>query len=250
MKPLLSLLLALTSVGSIAVGATTDNLLVNPGAESGSITGWTPYGPTGYPTVDNGSFDKGINPHSGSYDFVAHSGAQDRLWQTISFTDSAVTSQGITTAMIDAGQVIYNFSFWEQGLNQGNPSDEAGIELFFWNDSGQVINPNPSVFWLDSHNGEWMQYTYSAALPATTRSVDYYILFQRNQGSDNDAFVDDANFTLETSLGSTPTPEPSTVLMLITALALGYRRISRAFICYCGSGNEYSRSYKCLPPSL
>jgi hypothetical protein len=234
MKRLLPLLFAASLAASLASGATTSNLLVNPGAESGSITGWNPYGPTGSPTVDSGNFDKGINPHSGSYDFLGHSGAQDHLWQTISFTDSSVTAQGITTALIDAGQVTYNFSFWEQSLNQGNPSDEAGVQLFFWDGSDDLLTPNPPVFWQDANGGQWLQYSYSAQVPATARSVDYYILFQRNQGNDLDAFVDDNVFTLQTSsLGATATPEPSTSGLLITGLLTavfiaGYRRVSRS----------------------
>jgi hypothetical protein len=46
----------------------TGNLLTNPGAETGNLTGWTAAGGTGA-GVDNGSFDPGINPHTGSYDF-------------------------------------------------------------------------------------------------------------------------------------------------------------------------------------
>jgi hypothetical protein len=37
------------------------NLLTNPGAETGNLTGWTAAGNTGA-GVDNGSFDPGIDP--------------------------------------------------------------------------------------------------------------------------------------------------------------------------------------------
>jgi len=51
----------------------TGNLLTNPGAETGSLAGWTVGGPS-TAFVDNGAFDPGINPHSGAYDFVGGSG--------------------------------------------------------------------------------------------------------------------------------------------------------------------------------
>jgi hypothetical protein len=49
-------------------GLLTNSLLTNPGAETGGLTGWSIGGGTG-PSVDNGTFDRGINPYDGSYDF-------------------------------------------------------------------------------------------------------------------------------------------------------------------------------------
>ncbi len=75
----------------------TGNLLVNPGAELGSLANWTPGGP-GNPTVDDGTFDGGINPHTGSFDFLGHDSASSSLSQNVS-----VTNVGVPTTMIDSG---------------------------------------------------------------------------------------------------------------------------------------------------
>jgi hypothetical protein len=48
------------------------------------------------------------------------------LYQTFS-----VITQGVTASDIDAGNVTANLSFWEQGLNQNDPSDDAGVTLFY-----------------------------------------------------------------------------------------------------------------------
>jgi hypothetical protein len=60
------------------------NLLLNPGAETGTTSGWTVdnpmFGGTSNPGVDNGSFDPGINPHSGSY--IYSIGAWENITET------------------------------------------------------------------------------------------------------------------------------------------------------------------------
>ena len=57
-KPIVLLASLLISTQSHA------NLLKNSGVELGDLSGWTLGGISG-PTVDNGSFDPGINPHLG-----------------------------------------------------------------------------------------------------------------------------------------------------------------------------------------
>src|ERR1700761_5453721 len=91
----------------------TTNLLTNPGAETGDLTGWT-IG-MGSPGIDHGTFDPGINPHAGSSDFYGHSFGVGTLSQTVNL----IGTQGITAADIGTGALVANVSFWEQGLDQG-----------------------------------------------------------------------------------------------------------------------------------
>jgi hypothetical protein len=132
-------LLALALLMALSRGALGgSNLLVNPGAETGTTSGWTVdnplFGGTSNPGVDNGSFDPGINPHSGSYDFYGHTGPFGTLDQIVSL------SGVVTNGQIDSGLTSATVSFWEQSLNQGNPSDSAGVSLYFLNSSNAVIN--------------------------------------------------------------------------------------------------------------
>ena len=163
--------LALTLACPVYAGPPTSNLLSNPGAEAGSIAGWTPGG-NFTPSVDSGSFDPGINPLTGNFDFYGVSSASDSLTQNISL----VGSQGITQAAIDSGLLSANMSFAEQGLNQGASSDDAQIQLSFLDTSGTAI----SVFTtpeIDSHSGAWQAYNSSTLIPVGTRSINYSMLF-------------------------------------------------------------------------
>jgi len=185
------------SLGAMVIPAMADtsNLLLNPGAESGSTTNWV-IGGVSNPAVDNGTFDSGINTHSGSFDFYGHTGA----WGTLSQTVFLPGNQGIKTADIDAGLLHANVSFWEQGLSQGTPSDEACINLSFFDSSTNLISTNSTPF-IDSHNLAWQNYSTQIAIPPGTRLITYTMYFFRNVGSDNDSFVDDNVLTITAPSG-------------------------------------------------
>jgi len=178
-----------------ADGVTTSNLLANPGAETGDLTGWTAGGP-GAPIVDDGSFDPGINPNGGKYDFCGYSEDSSTLSQTVSILVS-----GITPGLVDSGTLLANLSFWEQGLSQGDPSDNASVKLTFVNASSVAIGSVSSPI-VDSHDSAWQNYSSAYAIPAGTRSITYTMQFFRNSGTDLDAFIDDNSLTI----GQTNTP--------------------------------------------
>jgi hypothetical protein len=173
----------------------TTNLLLNPGAEAGTTTNWV-IGGVSNPGVDNGSFDPGINPHSGSYDFFGRTGAEGTLSQTVYLPGN----QGITSALIDAGLLAANVSFWEQGLNQGTPSDEAGVIITFLDGNTNLISTSATPF-IDSHNLTWQNYSNQYAIPAGARLITYSMDFYRNVGNDNDSFIDDNVLTVATLPG-------------------------------------------------
>jgi hypothetical protein len=168
----------------------TTNLLLNPGAETGNTTNWV-IGGVSNPGVTNGTFDPGINPHSGSYDFFGRTGAEGTLSQRVYLPGN----QGITSALIDAGLLAANVSFWEQGLSQGTPSDEARVIIAFLDSNTNLISTNATPF-LDSHNLTWQNYSNQYAVPIGTRLIVYTMDFFRNDGSDNDSFIDDNVLTV------------------------------------------------------
>ena len=69
MKWTLRVALQIGLLASLSVAARGGNLLINPGAEAGNLTGWTVGGDSN-PGVDNGSFDPGVDPHSGAFRFL------------------------------------------------------------------------------------------------------------------------------------------------------------------------------------
>jgi len=193
----------------------TGNLLTNPGAETGDLTGWT-IGGSGTPVVDNGTAELPVVllPNSGTYDFGGHTGPAggspptvlgDSLSQTVSILVS-----GITPALVDSGVLSAELSFWEQGLNQGNPSDDASVQLTFLDGSGVPISTVTSPI-IDSHNLTWENFSGSYAIPAGTSAITYTMQFWRNQGTYTDAFVDDNLLTIGT-------PEPATILLMLSGL--------------------------------
>ena len=172
---------------------TTTNLLINPGAETGDISDWTS-GMASTSSVDNGSFDKGLSPHSGNYDFFGHHEPLATLSQTISL----IGNQGITASMIDGGNLFADVSFWEQGLAQGEPSDSGSILLTFLGTSNNIIGTTSTPI-IDSHDKTWKNSSSQYSIPAGTRSIGYTMNFIRHQGSDNDAFVDDNSLIVTNS---------------------------------------------------
>jgi hypothetical protein len=196
----------------------TTNLLTNAGAENGDLTGWT-----GTASLDNGSFD-GIDPYSGSYDFF---GGRDTPFpiHTLSQTVSLVSNQGITAADIDTGSLVATVSFWEQGANEGNPSDDAEIAVEF-HDATHLLSAGSTPV-LDSHGGSWGFQSTTFSIPPGTRSIRYTMEFLRNAGTNSDAFVDDASLTIASPAVSV-TPEPSALGLLVAAIfAAGALRAAR-----------------------
>jgi len=168
----------------------TTNLLLNPGAEAGTTTNWV-IGGVSNPGVDNGTFDSGIKTHSGSFDFFGRSGAEGTLSQTVFLPGIP----GITSGLIDAGLLTANVSFWEQGYNQGTPSDEARVIVTFLDANTNLIGTNATPF-IDSHNLTWQNYSNQYAIPVGTRLITYTMDFHRNVGNDNDSFIDDNVLTV------------------------------------------------------
>lgn len=175
------------------------NLLKNSGAELGDLTGWT-LGGISNPTIDNGGFDRGINPHAGQYMFRGGVGAYGSLTQNVPLTGLGLKRE-------------LGVAFWEQGLDQDTPSDDGFVTLTYRSSSGAILGTQTSVD-VDSHNGVWTQYQGIFAVPLDAVSVDYTMNFKRNFGRDLDAFFDDNSLTLTT------VPEPSTAWLTFAGLAL------------------------------
>jgi hypothetical protein len=175
-------------------------LLVNGGAEAGNLSGWT-VGGVSNPRIDDGSFDPGIDPRSGSYMFSGNQG----LWGSLT---QNVLLPGLGTARRLA------MSFWEQGLDQDNPSDDGHVSLTYRALDGSVIGTVSSEV-IDAHDGVWRNYQRSFDVPLSAYSVDYTMVFTRNFGRDLDSFFDDNSLSLVGEV-----PEPSSWLIVGLGLAV------------------------------
>ncbi len=191
----------------VSAQVVTSNLLTNPGAEAGNLSGWTVL--VGNAMTDSGTFNPGINPFNGSFDFVG--GSANPLGQVSQTIDLLGTGQ-VSIADLDAGTTTADVTFWEQGLNQGSPSDNAAIKLTFLDAAGAILS-SVSTLTVDSHTGSWTKDAESFLLPIGTRYITYTMLFQRNAGSDNDSYIDDNLLTLTIAV-----PEPGSLALLLGGL--------------------------------
>lgn len=192
--------IALAATSLFLVCSAQASLLVNGGAETGTLEGWTAGGVSN-PTIDDGSFDPGIDPRSGDYMFLGGRGKLGTLTQNVVLGESA-------------GQRRLQLSFWQQGLDQGTPSDSGYVSLTYRALDGSILGVAASEV-LDSHEGAWQQYRGWFDVPASAFSVDYTMHFVRNFGYDLDNFFDD------NVLDMFKVPEPGTLALgLAGALAI------------------------------
>jgi hypothetical protein len=163
----------------------TTNLLLNPGGEANSLVNWIAGGDSG-PRVDNGTFDIGINPHSGTNDFLGGHGNVGTLTQIVPL----VGNPGVTAVSIDSGMLLAYVSFWGQGLGQSSPSDDGYVGLVFLGSTSNSISvwSSPEI---DSHSGTWSNYSTYLPIPTGTRFIQYTMYFILHAGSDLDGFIDD-----------------------------------------------------------
>ncbi|MDN4038571.1 PEP-CTERM sorting domain-containing protein [Massilia sp. YIM B02443] len=181
-------------------------LLKNGGAELGTLEGWTAGGVSS-PGIDDGSFDEGINPRTGSFMFYGGRGSFGSLTQSVLLPNYGQSRQ-------------VRVSFWEQGLDQDIPSDQGYVSLT-WRDIDGGVLGSVQTPGIDSHDGIWTNWNGLFAVPASAFTVDYTMHFVRNVGRDLDAFFDENELTM--------VPEPGSIAMLaLGALALaGVQRRSR-----------------------
>ncbi|MGH7584009.1 MAG: carbohydrate binding domain-containing protein [Gemmatimonadales bacterium] len=109
-KPIaLFILVAATSL--VATRLSAQNIVTNPGFETGDFTGWTQFGNTGFTGVDDG------NPHSGTYD---------------AYFGPVGSTGGIFEDLVTVPGTTYTLTFWLASDGGGPNSFDAswgGIPL-------------------------------------------------------------------------------------------------------------------------
>ncbi len=172
-----SLLLLLTCASSNA-----QNLVVNPGFETGDLTGWT------FIAASSGSdfYVSTLYPHSGSYDaaFGAVGNYDDSILQAVPTTP---------------GQ-SYTISFWLI-----HPTGESANDFSAYWDGNELMSSSPPLPLLNADEFSYTQYTFTEpGDPSTSTTVLEF------SGREVPAwfYLDDVSVT------AVGVPEPATILLL------------------------------------
>lgn len=228
-----------------ALYADTTNLLTNPGAESGSLSGWidgsgsafTAFIPTDTP---GGFFLLYPKPHTGNWEFSDDGGVERggmELVQSVS-----VFTQGITAAMVNTGTLSAQFSFWENGLvlpdgssfAPGN-SGSGQVTIFLEGAGGQFTS---AVSTASSQNGVWTEGGGTVPIPVGTTNIVYDLQTRdtvpdiSNPYGDDEVFIDDNSLKILTPAGegsgtggsgavSAPEIDPGSTTTALTLLLCG-----------------------------
>jgi hypothetical protein len=156
----------------------SDNIVVNPGGESG-ISGWI---------VQEGIFESleahqcsGVTPHSEQYYFcvggLCNESPYAEVYQMIDVSEfsDCIDDSAATTVF---GGYLSNWS----------GSDQPEMHISFLNEDNDVLGTSEPLTTL---NSIWTEFNTSILIPPGTREIKYTLTGTRHAGTDNDSYFDD-----------------------------------------------------------
>lgn len=158
------------------------NLLTNPGAETGDISGWTA-APSF--TVRTSS----PSPHEGGYYFSPGSGEFHEISQTIDLLSH------FTVEQLDSGDLFAHVGGYQISYNQ-SPTDEGQILVYF--QDGAYADLDSFVGPVMNNTSSWELVEDGRYLPVGTRYIKYVFQSTRLTGTANDGYLDSAFVYVET----------------------------------------------------
>ncbi|CAF2635765.1 unnamed protein product [Rotaria sp. Silwood2] len=171
------------------------NLLLNPGAEAGSIVGWNQTSPSIVIVDSNGAFNSGYYPHSGSYCFAGGHEINDSPSGLIQNVKLLRGVQGFTESQLDShflrAELVFYYQTWDSFFMR---HDQVEVSLTFLSSSSSILNTaTTGELACKTSNPGWCRYIRAFPLPRGTRSIDYKIKFIRKDlgGSNIDSYIDD-----------------------------------------------------------
>lgn len=165
--------------------------MTNPGAESGSATGWT--AETGGLGVNANS---AANAHSGNYSFFGGANANTVARQRL----DVLAQTGLTGAQVDAGGIWAKVRWWQSNYDSLYDTGAMGVRTLNATPAqiteayaGLAVTPNSTT----SATGHvWYPRAYALDMASGTRSLDALIKVVRQNGTNNDSYFDDVTMTV------------------------------------------------------
>ena len=156
----------------------SENLLVNPGAEQGTL-GWVVT--EGYMESLEAYICDGIEPHSGDYYFIV--GA---LCNTASYSEAY---QEIDLSnYIDCIDQELAYADYGGYLSDWGGDDHPEMTIAFIDENGNEIDRAET---LGTYNAFWTLLSSDYQIPIGTRSIQMILMGTRYAGDDNDSYFDD-----------------------------------------------------------
>jgi len=163
---------------NVTYSAFSDNLLTNPGAESGT-SGWV----VEEGTLESLALDEcgSPAPHTGKRLFAIGGICTDhpigRATQKVNVSQDATT--------IDTGNSTAYFGAY---MRDWSGSDIPQIKIYFYNSSNSLLGESE---WISHNTPVFTLKEGKIKIPALTRSIKFEMKGVRNAGSDNDSYIDD-----------------------------------------------------------
>jgi len=173
----------------------TENLLSNPGAETGGLGHWVTDDPEIVVASQLQSESSGtVYPHSGDW-FFNMAGASPApsgvVTSRVLYQDLDVNSY---SSEADAGWLLVRASTYLQ--TEDVPylpgADYGQLTVYFLNEDGSEID-SLSTGLMQSPNLSWVQETLEGAAPAGTRTLRFELLGEKHERAFINAFFDDAS---------------------------------------------------------
>lgn len=170
----------------------------NGDAEAAAMTGWS--NTLGNTTVRGPGLPQLIaNPKQGSYIFWGGAGNT----RSLSVQRTSPLCMGLTIADITAGKDI-TVEYWPGSMDQ-SVSESVRVNLYFYDKDAVLISSdvpsytNPGIApAAPANSAKWAaELTRTVAIPSGTCFIDVEMDLKRNNGSSDDAVIDDLRITLE-----------------------------------------------------
>ena len=219
------LIVLMAPTQAISALSWSNNLLINPGAETGQLDPWT-YGSHVVVSQSEEETTGWVYPHSGDWFFNMHgtkAGVLGSLVADAIYQDVDVSSYAVD---IDAGMFMVQAHTWLQTEDSDAfpTADYAQLTVCFLNQSGVQIGAL-STGLVQSPNLTWIEQTLDGRALVGTRTLRIELLGEMHEGTWINTFFDNASIKVAV------VPAPGALLLgsVGTGLVVGWLRRRRAF---------------------